>query len=345
MYHISESSAFEELEKTTAAESGYSTVFTRPLAGQALIDDNDNFSTALIDQMDDATAAKFVAAVGVPNTIASPRELRVLAAAAVSGTANYLNISLRAEMIRASLNDALWEATKPSQLLGWFDDFGKKFVAGGKKLFTRPAEWFESIGRQVGKGLRQFGDNIHNFRELLADKWGGWAIYFADFIVLTPGVKFLFGDMLRQVGKGIETGKSIDWKNVAAGYAQYLSDMSLVLSTVSNFLPPPWNIVAKVVSVIYKAASVIITWQLAMHAQKLAIKAQEQALKARTEYENALKGDFQAYFSVNPPPMLVSYFGSSGSNNPTGVIASESGSKAGMVLIAAALIGYWIINR
>lgn len=345
MYHISESSAFEELEKTTAAEYGYSTVFTKPLAGQALIDDNDNFSTALIDQMDDATAAKFVAAVGVPSTIASPRELRVLAAAAVAGTANYLNISLRAEMIRASLNDALWEATKPSQLLGWFDDFGKKFVAGGKKLFTRPAEWFESIGRQVGKGLRQFGDNIRNFRDLLRDKWGSWATYFVDFVILTPGVKFLFGDLLREVGAGIETGKSIDWKNIAAGYAQYLSDMSLALSMASNFLPPPWNIVAKVVSVIYKAASTIITWQLAMHAQKIAIKEQERAMKARREYEDALKSDFVKYFSVNPPPMLVSYFGSSGSNNPTGVIAGESGSNTGMILIAVAIAGYLWLNK
>lgn len=343
--YISESSGFEELEKTTAADSGYATVFTKPLAGQALIDDNDNFSTALIDEMDDATAAKFVAAVGVPPTIASPRELRVLAAGAISGTANYLNLSLRAEMIRASLNEALWESTKPSQLSGWFQDFSAKFVAGGKKLFTRPADWFQSIGQQVGKGLRQFGDNIYNFRALLADKWGGWATYFADFVILTPGVKFLFGDLLRQVGKGIEFGIQIDWKNVAAGYAKYLSDMSTALAIAAPFLPPPWNLVAKVVSIVYAVAAQVINWQLAAHAQQIMIKAQERAIKARTEYENALKKDFQEYFSVNPPPMLVSYFGSSGSDNPTGIIASDSGSKAGMVLIAAAVIGFLVINR
>src|SRR5690606_27085625 len=97
----------------------------------------------------------------------------------------------------------------------------------------------------------------------------GFARYLLDLVGLTPGFEFIFGSLLREIGAGLETGKQINWKQVAADGSRYLSDMAVRLQVASNFLPPPWNIIAKLVAVVFKAGSYLINDALAKHVQQL----------------------------------------------------------------------------
>lgn len=320
----------------TGETQKYSGFFNEPLAGRALIRDNDNFTMALVNEMPTSEVTALIRDMKVPQS-AHFEYQKALVAMAISEIANNVNISLRQELVRVSLSDALVKATtelEPAKLagdarLGFIIEMAlvKFFHDSGAKSLP---DYFSKLGKSIGSSLQSFGKSILSFRDLIIQKWGEFGRYFADFVILTPGGKFIFGNLALEVGVALETGK-FTWENIAAAGSQYLKDMAMVLKVVGIVAPPPWNLIAKIVAVIYEVGYRMINWQLAMHLESLMERQAEANERARAIFEQEL-ADFAGHLYTSMPPSQ-SEFGSNSTLNPKG-----GGGATGIILIGAGAV-------
>lgn len=303
----------ESLEETTKP---YETLFSRTYAGEALKEDNETFAIALMDLLDLNGQADVITKFGIPVSIGDWTVMKLMAGAALAATANNMNLSMRQEFTRAFLDNSLVQTgvTTARQTIGsWLSEAFKGVKDFFGKTITNVIEFFQNLGKTIGTGLRKFGDNVRRIFQITYDKIG-FGRYLLDFIGLTPGVEFIFGDLLREIGAGLETGKGINWKQVAAGGSRYLKDMATRLQIASNFLPPPWNLIAKLVAVCFKAGAYFIDDALMKHvAQLVAEEAKKQNI-AREAFERALYDEVYKAFDLPVPPQQPSLYGSTGSN-------------------------------
>lgn len=306
----------EELTKQTSTAGFYD----RPLAGEALKRDNENFAYALFEIMPVQERISWYVKLGVPPS-PDPTYMQLLASMMYALPANYLNISLRLEMTRVALAEELAGATEAGAKLGsMFSEFLDR-VGGSFSKF------FQKVGHEFGKGLQSIGRNVLSFREALI-KLGGPAMrYITDFLILTPGAKFIFGDLFHELGTAIVEDRRVQLTPIAAGYAQYLSDMALVLNVASPFLPPPFNLIAKVIAVVYRVGATMINWQIAEHIKDLTERAAEANAKTRAEMEKALRAEFRGLESelVEAGREIKSTDGANTMLQPTGGGLSKTG--------------------
>lgn len=357
MYHLGQKddllvSALEQVDKP------YQTVFEKALAGDALKSDNETFALAYMDQADLAGQAKVIVDFGahvIGAELGWPWELQKIAAAAMmSGVANNLNVSLRQESIRISLLGAILEQEQHNSRLKGYSHLGIiEFLipyliarkGAAEALFMRPAKFFSMLGKDVGTGLRKFGDHVRRLDQIVFDN-APWARYLSSLIGYTPMVRFVLNDMVREVGLGVETGESIDWKKIGEGGATYLKDMGARITMASNFAPPPFNVIGKIVGAMMQAGGHYADWAINQHEAKIALEAWMEVEKARVEYEEELFNTINNAYSVGPPQMLPSYLGSSGSNNMTRTGGQQQTRKA-IILggsAAAGLVGLKLIG-
>lgn len=338
MYHrlgAETTDPLEDLLKQQTSDAGY---FDRPMAGEALRRDNENFAYALFEIMPLAEKATMYAKLGVRYN-PDPRLMQLLAAMQYALPANYMNISLRNEMIRASLAEELAKGTAAGSI-GHVGSMFSEFLDRVGGSFTK---FFQRVGHEFGAGLRQIGHNVLSFRDAMI-KLGGPAMrYVTDFLILTPGVVFIFGNLSAELGGAIVEARRVQLTPIAAGYSQYLGDMSLILNTTSPYLPPPWNVVAKVVAAVYKAGAALINWQIAMHYQDLLEHAEEANAKAREEMESALRQSFRDIEDELHEAgfMTQSVGGENTVANPSGGMAPGGMVLLGLAGLAAAVVLFW----
>lgn len=306
----------ESLVETTKP---YETLFNRTYGSEALKEDNETFAIALMDVLDVNGQSQVIYKFGIPTAIGDWTIIKLMAGAALSATANNMNISLRQEFTRSFLDKALVETgvTEARQTINglgsWLSEAFKDVRDLFGKAVTNVIDFFKNLGKQIGTGLRKFGDGVRRIFQIVYDK-AGFARYLLDLVGLTPGFEFIFGSLLREIGAGLETGKQINWKQVAADGSRYLSDMAVRLQVASNFLPPPWNIIAKLVAVVFKAGSYLINDALAKHVQQLMAEEAERQKIARDAFEQALYDEVYKAFDLPMPPQMPSLHGSTGSN-------------------------------
>lgn len=347
-YQLAQADPFGTLKHELERQTDPAGFFGTPLAGQALRDDNDNFAFALFEIMPQKEREQLMASLFAqaaqagqdlpPFLLQDKRMAHVLAAMLLSLQANYMNVSLRQEMTRVFLAKELQEATAPgihgAHLGSWLSEAIRTLERAVKRTIKSVSDFFRQLGKTIGRGLRQLGDNIHNFRDAMI-KLGGPAMrYVTDFLILTPGVTFLFGDLMREVGRAMQTETKVQILPIGAGFSRYLADMSQALSVASNFLPPPWNLVAKAVSVVYKAGSMLIDWQIAEHVQDLLAQQAKANAVARAAMETALRQTFRDMLPEIEAAgeMVPSEHGANTLSHPTG-----GARQGGMILIG--LIG------
>lgn len=306
----------ESLEETTKP---YETLFSHTYGSEELKEDNETFAIALMDALDLNGQAGVIRKFGIPSAIGDWTVMKLMAGAALSATANNMNLSLRQEFTRAFLDKSLVETgvTTARKTIGglgsWLSEAFEGVVDLFGKAVTNVIDFFRDLGRKVGTGLRKFGDHVRRIFQIVYEK-AGFARYLLDLVGLTPGFEFIFGSLLREIGHGLETGEQINWKQVAAAGSRYLKDMAFRLKVASNFLPPPWNIIAKLVAVAFKAGAFFIDDALAKHIQQLMAEAAERQKIAREEFERALYEDVYKAFDLPMPPQMPSLYGSTGSN-------------------------------
>lgn len=324
------------LAQETKLHEGY---FSESLAGKELIRDNDNFSYALVEQMPAEQVGRLIQEHKIPQSISYEYQ-KVFLAMVFSSIANTQNISLRQELVRVSLSNALVKATSEQEAaklagLGFFiiDDLIK--LANSPKVHSL-SDYFRELGRSFGKNLRRFGNSVLSIREFFVDKWGVLGRYFSDFIVTTPGGKFFFGDLARELGVSLELGKQVSWEPIAAGGAQYLKDMSTVLKIVGIVAPPPWNLICKVVAIVYQVGSKVIEKQLAVRMQAIAESDAKLNEEIRATYEKELEVFFGHLAETIPPSQ--SEFGSNSTENPSG------GSSKLILLVGAGILALFLLG-
>ena len=333
------------LEEALAAETKpYETLFSVALSGEELKEDNETFAIALLDSMDLNGQLSIINAFQIPASIGDWTIIKLMASAFLAVNANDMNISLRQEMTRVFLDEALLESgvmdARKHGLGSWLSEIFKTVKNAIGDFIENVVDWFKNLGKWIGTGLRKFGDWIRRIYQIIY-KAIPFAKYLMDLIGLTPAIRFVFGDLLREIGYAWETGKSVDWKTVAHGAAVYLEEMAFRLKVASNLLTPPWNIIARVVSVVFKVGSGLIDGALAAHVSEVMQKMREKAGVARAAYERALFEDvYEAYGLAGIPPMLPSMFGSTGSNNLA--LSGREFSQQGLVKIGfGAAAGYF----
>lgn len=337
MYHlraaaVPEPTLTQALQMQTTGPGGY---FDTPLAGDQLRSDNENFAYAMFDAMPASEQAVFYTKMQIP-FVADQRLMKLLAAMMYALPANMMNISLRSETTRVQLAKQLAESTS-----GSLDGLGSVFSELLKDVGGSLSDFFQNLGKGFGKGLRVFGENINRFRDVLI-KINPAMRYVTDFLILTPGVKFIFGDLLREVGASIEEGRRMQLLPIAAGYSQYLKDMALILNVASVVLPPPWSMIAKLIAVVYTIGARLIDWQIQQHIESLIERAEEANALVRAGMEQELRATF---FGIETELVATgkaeqSLYGANTPGNPTGA------RTGGMVLIgiaalAAAIILFW----
>lgn len=284
----------KELEQQTSA-AGY---FDKPLAGEALKRDNENFAYALFDIMPLEEKINWYVTLGVPPS-PDPRYMQLLGSMLYALPANYMNISLRLEMTRVALAEELAEQTGAGSKLGaahlgsQLTEFFKKTSKTWGRFVDSLSDFFQEVGKSIGEGLQSIGRNVLSFRQALIALGGPAMKYVTDFLILTPGVKFLFGDLSNELGTAIVEDRRVSLTPIAVGYAEYLTDMSLALGVASPFLPPPFNLVAKVISIVYKVGAGLIAWQVQMHYKDLLAHAEEANAKVRVDMEHELRAHFR----------------------------------------------------
>lgn len=307
--------------------------FDRPLAGEALKRDNENFAYALFDIMPDSDKAKWYADMGIPFN-PNPQLMQLLAAMNMALPANYMNVSLRVEMTRVALAEELAKGTDPGKLGSMFSEFMDKVNHSFTKFFQR-------VGHDFGQGLKSIGRNVLSFRAAMIELGGPAMRYVTDFLILTPGVKFVFGDLMYELGGAIVDKRRVQLLPIAAGYAQYLEDMALILNTTSNFLPPPWNLIAKVVAALYRAGSGLIKWQIAEHIQDLMAQAERANAKAREEMEKAMRDQFRGIETeLHEAGFMVNSVG--GANT---VAQPEGSGMKAVLLVGVFALAAWVILK
>lgn len=313
----------EALDEGTAP---YETIFSRDYTSEELKEDNETFAIALLDTADINGQVALIQAYQVPLTIGDWTVTKLLCAAMMSAQANSMNMSLRQEYTRVFLDSALVDSGVAGKLDGYAGQLGSvltvvwdkiKKVGGG--FVESVQNFFSNLGRTVGTGLRKFGNGIRRIFEIVYNT-NPFLEYLLDFVGLTPAVRFIFGELFSELGLALETGESVEWKAVAAGGAKYLKDMALRLQVASNFLPPPWNIVAKIVAVIFKVSSTLISKALKEHMMALYADWQERAQAARVEYEKELFLTVYEAYGLSPPPEPKSQYGSTGVGGSAGVM-------------------------
>ena len=349
MYHLGQVDKGEEpsagLEAALAAETKpYETLFSVALSGEKLKEDNETFSIALLDSMDLNGQLSIINTFQIPASIGDWTIIKLMASALLAANANDMNVSLRQEMTRVFLDEALVESgvtqARKTGLASWLSEAFKTVKNAVGDFIENVVDWFKNLGKWIGTGLRKFGDWIRRIYQIIY-KAIPFAKYLMTLIGLTPAIRFVFGDLLREIGYAWETGKDVDWKVVAMGAARYLAEMAEKLKIAGNFLPPPWNIIAKVVSVVFKVGSGLISGAVATRVSEVMEKMRAKAGEARAAYERALFEDvYEAYGLSDVPPMLPSMFGSTGSNNRA--LGGREFSQQGLVKIGfGAAAGYF----
>lgn len=336
--------AADPLSKLLEAETSGAGYFDQPLAGEALKRDNENFAFALFEIMPLQERLAWYVKLQVPFST-DQRLMQLLAAMLYALPANYANISLRAEMTRVALAEELAKGTTGhvGALGSSLTEFFGKVSKTWGRFVDSLSDFFQKVGRTIGQGLQSLGRNVLSFRDAMI-KLGGPAMrYVTDFLILTPGVKFIFGDLSAELGGAIVEARRVSLLPIAAGYAQYLDDMALVLNTASPWLPPPWNMIAKVVAAIYKAGSGLINWQIAEHVQNILERQAEANAIAREEMEKALRDQFRS-FEGDLKEAGFAVGGEYGSNSvaaPTGGMAPGGMVLIGLAGLAAAVVLFW----
>lgn len=320
-------STWSGLEQALEAETRpYETLFSKDYTSEELKEDNETFSIALLDTMDLNGQVQLISAYQIPVSIGNWTIIKLMCAAVMSAQANAMNLSLRQEYTRIFLDNALVESgvTEGGVLKGYTHlgsaltalwDKVKKLTGG---FVDNVQRFFSNLGKNFGEGLRKFGDGIRRIFQITYDFFP-FSKYLLDFVGLTPGVKFIFGDLFREIGLGLETGESIEWKAVAAGGAEYLKEMAFRLKIAGTFLPQPWGLIAKIVAVIFEAGSKLIMGALQQHMAELYADWQERTAAAREAYEKQLFETVYSVYGIEPPKQASSLYGSSGSSN-TGLI-------------------------
>lgn len=358
MYHLGQKddllvSALEQVDKP------YQTVFEKSLSGDALKADNETFALAYMEQADLFGQAKVITDFGahvIGAELGWPWELQKIAAAAMmSASASNLNISLRQEAIRMSLLGAVIEQEKDNpRLQGYGEHLGiLEFLipyiivrkGAAETLYKSPGKFFSMLGKDIGTGLRKFGDHVRRLDQIVFDN-APWARWLSSLVGYTPMVRFVLNDMVREVGLGIETGESIDWKKIGQGGATYLKDMGARITIASNFAPPPFNIIGKIVGAIMQAGGNYADWAISQHEAEIAIQAWREVEMARIAYEDELFDTINDAYSAFPPKMLPSYLGSSGANNMTRTGTQQRTRNAIVIAgsTAAGLVGLKLIG-
>lgn len=333
-----------ELEKLLEQETSQAGFFDRPMAGEALKRDNENFAYALFEIMPQSEKIGWYAKLKVPFN-PDPRLMQLLAAMLYALPANYMNVSLRLEMTRVSLAEELAAATDPgklgsahlgSKLTEFFGGVGKTWG----RFVDSLSDFFQELGRTIGEGLRSIGRNVLSFRAALIELGGPAMRYVTDFLILTPGVKFIFGDLSNELGGALMEGRRVQLLPIAAAYAQYLDDMSMILNTASPWLPPPWNMIAKVVAVIYKAGSGVIMWQIAEHVQDIMQRQAEANAVARAELEEGYRKAFRGFEDTLAESGLLvgSEYGANSVSQPAGGLQMGGMILLGLVGLAAVVV-------
>lgn len=295
----------------------YETLFSRTYAGEALKEDNETFGVALMDFLDLNGQADIIVKFGIPTELGDWTILKLMAGAALAATANNMNISLRQEFTRAFLDSALVDSgvtTAKTTLGSWISEAFKGVVDLAGKVIKNVASFFQNLGKTVGTGLRKFGEHINRIYQIVYNNIG-FGVYLLDLVGLGPGFQFIFGSLLKEIGAGLETGKGINWKSVAAAGATYLNEMAFRLQVASNFLPPPWNLIAKLVAAAFKVGAYLINDALMKHVMALMEEEARRNAMAREAWERMLYEEVYAAFDLPMPPMLPSLHGSTGSNN------------------------------
>lgn len=329
----------ESLDETTKP---YETLFNRTLKTEELKSDNETFAIALMDVLDVNGQAGVIIKFGIPTQVGDWTVVKLMASAAMAGTANSMNLSLRQEFTRAFLDKALVETgvTEARQTLGsWLS----KAFKGVKDLFgkvvTNVVDFFKNLGKEVGTGLRKFGDWVNRMTEIIY-KNVPFLGMLGEMLLFTPGFKFIFGSFFREVGLGWETGEDVNWKKIAADGSVYLAQMSMKLKIASAFLPPPYNIIAKLVSVVFKASSSMINQALMEKMKAVFAEATREQAIAREAFEKALYEEVYAAYDIPLPPMQPSLYGSTGSNKSGEPIKIEHVAFIGLAgIIGLRLLG------
>jgi len=329
----------ESLDETTKP---YETLFNRTQKTEELKSDNETFAIALMDVLDINGQAGVIQKFNIPTSIGDWTVIKLMASAAMAGTANSMNLSLRQEFTRAFLDKSLVETgvTEARQTLGsWLSEAfeGVKDLFG--KVITNVIEFFSNLGNQVGTGLRKFGDWVNRITEIIY-KNVPFLGMIGEALLISPGFKFIFGSFLREVGRGWETGEDVNWKKVAADGSNYLAGMALRLKIAAPFLPPPYNLIAKLVSVVFKASSDAINQELVKQYQELMKDAAKEQQIARQAFEKALFEEVYAAYNLPLPPQQPSLYGSTGSNKSGKPIKTEEI----VFLSAAAFVGLKLLG-
>lgn len=145
---------------------------------------------------------------------------------------------------------------------GFFDDLW----SGIKRLAGHVVKWFNAIGREIGRFLQVLG------REVM--RWARIPII-GDLFVVASGMEFVFGIVLPNVGRMLQTGKSSAFVAAELGYgiARLLDRLGRALAMVTPFLPPPFNLAAGIISAVCIAAGGVVQYLMTVEAQKEAFDA------------------------------------------------------------------------
>ncbi len=122
---------------------------------------------------------------------------------------------------------------------GFFEDVWNAL----KRFAGHVVKWFNAIGREVGRFLQVLG------REVM--RWGRIPII-GDLFIIATGMEFVFGIVLPNIGKMLQTGKSSAFvmAEVGFGIARLLDRAGRALAMVTPFLPPPFQLAAAAIAAV-----------------------------------------------------------------------------------------------
>ena len=139
----------ESLEDTTKP---YETLFNRTFKSEELKSDNETFAIALMDVLDINGQASVIQKFNIPTQVGDWTVIKLMASAAMAGTANSMNLSLRQEFTRVFLDNSLVETgvTEAREMLGsWLSEAFKGVKDLFGKVVTNVIEFLENLGKQI----------------------------------------------------------------------------------------------------------------------------------------------------------------------------------------------------
>lgn len=143
---------------------------------------------------------------------------------------------------------ALEEAAVTYGAGGFFQDLWN----GIKRIAGHVVKWFNAIGREIGRFLQVLGREVK--------RWARIPII-GDLFIVATGIEFVFGTVLPNVGKMLQTGKSSAFvmEEIGFGIARLLDRAGRALAMVTPFLPPPFNLAAAAIAAVSIVAGGLIS--------------------------------------------------------------------------------------